>query len=91
MATNLRLRSDAQEALRTRAAATGRSQQELIREAVDRYLGLIPKPVSRTDAGTLLASGAVLVARTDFRESTELLPLPERLSTLHLLDRDDRF
>ena len=91
MATNLRLRSDAQEALRTQAVATGRSQQELIREAVDRYLGLASEPVPRTAEGALLASGAVLVARTDFRESDELLPLPEGLSTLRLLNRDDRF
>jgi plasmid stability protein len=91
MATNLRLRPDAQEALRTRAAATGRSQQELIREAVDRYLGLAPDPVPRTTEGALLASGAVLVARNDFRESDALLPLPEGISTLRLLARDDRF
>jgi Ribbon-helix-helix protein, copG family len=91
MATNLRLRSDAQKALRTHAAATGRSQQELIREAVDRYLGLTPNPVSRTQAGGLLASGAVLAARADFRDSTDLLSLPEGLSTLQLLERDDRF
>ena len=91
MATNLRLRPDAQAALRTQAAATGRSQQELIREAVDRYLGLASEPVPRTAEGALLASGAVLVARTDFRECDDLLPLPEGLSTLRLLDRDDRF
>jgi Ribbon-helix-helix protein, copG family len=93
MATNLRLRPDAQEALRTQAATTGRSQQELIREAVDRYLGLAPEPVPRTAEGALsalLASGAVLVARTDFRESDKLLPMPRGLSTLRLLDRDDR-
>ena len=91
MATNLRLRPDAQEALRTQAAATGRSQQALIREAVDRYLGLAPEPVPRTAAGALLASGAVLVSRTDYRESDTLLPLPKGLGTLQLLDRDDRF
>ncbi len=90
MATNLRLRSDAQEALRTQAATTGRSQQELIREAVDRYLGLAPEPVPRTAEGALLASGAVLAARTDFRESDKLLPMPKGLSTLRLLDRDER-
>ena len=40
MATNLRLRPEQSEALRVRASATGRSQQELIRDAVDRYLDL---------------------------------------------------
>jgi hypothetical protein len=90
MATNLRLRADAQEALRVQAVVTGRSQQELIREAVDRYLGLAVGNVPRTAGGALLASGAVLAARADFRESTELLPLPEGLETLRLLNRDDR-
>jgi hypothetical protein len=90
MATNLRLRADAQAALREQADATGRSQQELIREAVDRYLGLASEGVPRTAEGALLASGAVLVARSEFRESDELLALPEGLGTLELLDRDDR-
>lgn len=91
MATNLRLRADAQEALRAQAAATGRSQQELIREAVDRFLGLASEISPRTAEGALLASGAVLAARTDFRELKQLLPLPAGLDTLGLLNRDDRF
>lgn len=90
MATNLRLRPDAEEALRTQAAAVGRSQQELIREAVDRYLGLVSAPVPRTVEGALLASGAVLPARNDFRESGQLLPLREGVTTLQMLDREDR-
>ena len=90
MATNLRLRADAQAALREQADTTGRSQQELIREAVDRYLGLDSGAVPRTAAGALLASGAVLAARSEFRESDELLALPKGLGTLELLDRDDR-
>jgi nanoRNase/pAp phosphatase (c-di-AMP/oligoRNAs hydrolase) len=72
------------------AEATGRSQQELIREAVDRYLGLASEAVPRTAAGALLSSGTVLSARSEFRESDELLALPEGLGTLELLDRDDR-
>lgn len=90
MATNLRLRPDAEQALRAQAAVVGRSQQELIREAVDRYLGLAPDPVSRTVEGALLASGGVLPARTEFRESALLLPLRKGVSTLQMLDRDDR-
>lgn len=90
MATNLRLRPDAQEALRTQAVVTGRSQQELIREAVDRYLGLASEPVPRTDEGALLASGAVLPARSHFRETDAPMRLPKGLSTLQLLDREDR-
>lgn len=90
MATNLRLRPDAEQALRAQAAVVGRSQQELIREAVDRYLGLASDPVPRTVEGALLASGAVLPARTEFRESARLLPLRKGVSTLQMLDRDDR-
>lgn len=90
MATNLRLRPDAEEALRAQAAEVGRSQQELIREAVDRYLGLGSDPVPRTGQGALLASGAVLPARTAFRESDHLLQLHEGFSTLRMLDREDR-
>lgn len=90
MATNLRLRPDAEVALRTRATAAGRSQQELIREAVDRYLGLISEPLPRTGAGALLASGGVLPARHGFRESAELLPLRDGVGTLRMLDREDR-
>lgn len=46
--------------------------------------------LARTAEGALsalLASGAVLVARTDFRESDKLLPMPRGLSTLRLLKR----
>ena len=89
MATNLRLRPDAEVALRTRASAAGRSQQELIREAVDRYLGLVSEPLPRTGEGALLASGGVLPARTRFRESAALLPLRDGVSTLRMLDRED--
>lgn len=40
MATNLRLRPETEEALRLEAERTGRSQQEIIREALDLHLGL---------------------------------------------------
>lgn len=45
MATNLRLRPEAETALRKEAERTGRSQQDLIREALDRYLSIgTPRP-----------------------------------------------
>ena len=40
MATNLRLSPESARALQDAARASGRSQQELIREALDQYLGL---------------------------------------------------
>lgn len=91
MATNLRLRPEAEEAVRAEAERTGRSQQELIREAVDRYLGLTsgPSPL-RSVSETLIATQTVLPARSPYRELDELIRLPEGTSTLDLLDRDDR-
>jgi hypothetical protein len=41
VATNLRLRPDAEAALRAEAERSGRSQQEILRDAVDRYLDLV--------------------------------------------------
>jgi hypothetical protein len=92
MATNLRLRPDAEEAVRAEAARTGRSQQELIREAVDAYLGLRDSH-PRSEAEALVATGSVLPARTPFVEvdDEDMLRLPEGVTTLQLLDRDERF
>jgi len=90
MATNLRLRPAAEEAVRAEAARTGRSQQELIRHAVDRYLGLDEPVTPRSDAEALLAAGAVLPARSAFRVAAELIDLPAGVETLALLDRDER-
>lgn len=95
MATNLRLRADAEAALRDAASRTGRSQQELIREAVDEYLGIGPtggragaRLASDTDA--LIDAGLVRPAREAFRHAGELLTLPDGVSTADLLERDDR-
>jgi hypothetical protein len=92
MATNLRLRRDAEEAVRAEAARTGRSQQELIREAVDAYLGL-RESHPRSEAEALVASRSVLPARTPFFEveADDMIQLPEGVTTLELLDRDERF
>lgn len=90
MATNLRLRPDAQEAVRAEAARTGQSQQELIRAAVDQYLRLAPAAAPRTESDALIATGVVLPARSAFREAGDLLSLPEGLTSIDILDRDDR-
>ena len=92
MATNLRLRPDAESALRDEAERTGRSQQDLMRDAIDQYLGL----AQRSDAlpGTieqLIARGALIPPKTPFRRSSHRLKLPEGVTTLDLLDREDRF
>ena len=83
MATNLRLRPAAEVALRAASERSGRSQQELIREAVDGYLGLstVDPPVN---------SGIVRAPRSALRRVDRLLTLPAGVTSLDLLDRDDR-
>ena len=90
MATNLRLGPDAERALREAAVRTGRSQQYLIRAALDQYLGLAAAPVPLTEAQRLVAEGSVLPARAAFRASEKRLRMPRGLSSADLLDRADR-
>lgn len=90
MATNLRLQANAEQALRREAERTGRSQQELIREALDHYLGLTSDPPVRTDRDAMVSLGVVLPARTAFREVGQLVRLPDDFTTGDLLDREDR-
>ena len=84
MATNLRLSPAAAEALRAAAERSGRSQQDLLREAVDRFLGLPGK----TDLDRAIESGRVK-RPSAFRDVRPLGALPGTLTTLDLLDRDD--
>ena len=86
MAINLRLTERTAQALRQRAAATGRSQQDLLREAVDRYLGVDDEQSDRERA---LVDGLVTMP-TPYRRVEPTLKLPDGVSTLDLLDRDDR-
>jgi hypothetical protein len=91
MATNLRLRPAAEMALRDEAERTGRSQQDLIREALDRFLGLaetIPTLTSRDD---LIARGIIVPAQVPYRRPHRLIDLPDGVTSLDLLDRENRF
>ncbi|MGH2907220.1 MAG: ribbon-helix-helix protein, CopG family [Solirubrobacterales bacterium] len=94
MATNLRLSEYAAAAVKAEAQRTGRSQQDVIRAAVDAYL---TPPDSRPAEGR---DGPVPRA---IREATippelpfmtvpdeDLLPMPDGLTSLDLLDREDR-
>jgi hypothetical protein len=91
MATNLRLRPEAESALREASARTGRSQQDLIREALDRYLGVgDPQPASGS-VEQLIAAGILRPARTPYRRPSKRLTLPPGVTSLDLLDREDRF
>ena len=86
MATNLRLNEKTAKALREAAASRGQSQQELIREALERFLGLDNEMNDRDRA---IASGLVK-AGTPYRRATPTLVLPAGMTSLDLLDRDDR-
>lgn len=86
MASNLRLSPDAEVALREASVRSGRSQQELLREAVDRYLGLTRDPNTRDRA---VAAGLVRPP-SRFRDTEPTLRLDRPGdSSLGLLDRDD--
>jgi hypothetical protein len=89
MAMNLRLRPEAEEALKRAAQSAGRSQQDLIRDAVDQYLRRAELGYGG-DLADLYASGA-LIPGTPLRHPTVRLTLPEGVTSLDLLDREDRF
>lgn len=89
MATNLRLRPEVQEAVRAEAQRSGRSQQDVIREAVDRYLGLASR-AARTTASHELAALGVVPPRVPYRKPRRRVRLPEGVTTGELLDRSDR-
>lgn len=86
MATNLRLNEKTAKALREAAASRGQSQQELIREALERFLGLENEMNDRDRA---IASGLVK-AGTPFVDFEPFLVLPAGMTILDLLDRDER-
>lgn len=88
MATNLRLRPETEKALREKSLATGRSQQDLIRLALDEYLGLTPLRIETID--DLIASGIAKAPRP-LRAVTSSMKLPSGVNSLDLLDREDRF
>lgn len=90
MATNLRLRPEAETALREAAERSGRSQQDLIREAVDRYLGLDMVRPNRDSLDELIRKGVVRPPREPYRRADRLLTLPPGVTSLDLLDREDR-
>lgn len=87
MAMNLRLGAEAEAALRAEAQRTGRSQQDLLREAVAQYLGLITGP---TVLDPLIAHGKVDPPRVPYRDVRPCLRLDHGESSVDLLDRDDR-
>jgi Ribbon-helix-helix protein, copG family len=91
VATNLRLRREVAEAVRAAAIKSGRSQQEIIREAIDRYLAIAPASKEEGDLVGLVVAGIVRPPRTPYRKAGRRLRLPAGVTSADLLDRDDRF
>jgi hypothetical protein len=90
MAMNLRLDSDATAALQAEAERTGRSQQDLVRDAVARLLHLVAHDAPTSDRERARAERLVHPARVPYRRTTPRLHLPDGMNSLDLLDRDDR-
>lgn len=84
VATNLRLSEAAAEALRRAAEATGRSQQQLLREAVAQYLGLDTPGADRERART----AGLVRPGTPFRDVAPTVRLPDETTIRELLDPD---
>jgi hypothetical protein len=91
MATNLRLSEQAAAAVRAEAERTGRSQQDVIRAAVDQYL---ESPVAPSEASRGRPASSfrdeIIPPRMPFQHNIERVSLPEGVSSLDLLDREDR-
>lgn len=90
MAMNLRLSPEIQEGIRREAERTGRSQQEVVREAIGRYLGLDVAGTAGGELDRLVATGTVRPPRAPYRKAARRLTLPAGVATTHLLDRGDR-
>lgn len=86
MSTNLRLSEELAGALREEAARRGKSQQDIVREAIAKELGMASEltPMERAvRAGTVEAP-------EPFRDIEPTLMLPRDTCSLDLLDREDR-
>ncbi len=85
MATNLRLSQQAAAAVKAEAERSGRSQQDVIRAAVDAYLTPQEKRSEHW-------RDSLIPPERPFETVPEeqLIPMPEGMTSLDLLDRDDR-
>lgn len=90
MAMNLRLAPEVAAALQAEAERTGRSQQEILREAVARHLHLVEDERPGSDRDAARAGQVVQPARVAYRRVRPRLRFPKDTNSLDLLDRDDR-
>ena len=90
MATNLRLDQTTEAALRAESERTGRSQQQLMREAINQYLD-VESARPRRSLEELYRAGILLPPRPYVHSGAEPLTLPPGMTSADLLDREDRF
>ncbi|TXN29416.1 ribbon-helix-helix protein, CopG family [Lacisediminihabitans profunda] len=97
MATNLRLRADAEAAVRAEAERSNRSQQDVIRAAIASYLhldGAEPPAPAASPRGTEPAEGSapdrLLPPRSRFARAGQRLLLPTSMRSSDLMGRTDR-
>ena len=83
--------------MRAAAARTGRSQQQLIREAIDEKLGIsrelaagAPDGAVRLNAHDRLARLGIAAAASPYRQLADPIALDEGRTSEDLLDREDR-
>jgi len=87
----LRLEPSADEALKSEAARTGQTQQSIVRVAVDQYLGRAPRlDVIPGSIAQLIERGILEAPSEPFRRDRDLIALPAGVTTLDLLQRDER-
>lgn len=98
MATNLRLRADAEAAVRAEAERSNRSQQDVIRAAIASYLHLdgaeppapAEPPTSTAPTEGQAAPDRLLPPRSRFARAGQRLLLPTSMRSSDLLGRTDR-
>ncbi len=86
MSTNLRLSDEMAHALRQAADSRGQSQQEVIRTAIAKELDMAETPSALDRA---VQSGLVRPPQP-FQDAVAAIALPDGVTTMDLLDRDDR-
>lgn len=88
MAANLRIPPQTAALLRERSEVSGLSQHAIILDALDTYLSASQ---TRPTMQQLIARGWATPPRIPYREATTMLTLPDGVTSLDLLDREDRF
>jgi predicted transcriptional regulator len=86
MSTNLRLSDELAGALREEAGRRGKSQQDIVREAIAKELGI----AAECTPMELAVRAGTVEAPEPFRDVEPTLTLPHGMRSLDLLDREDR-